>query len=41
MAQLGVNESAAKVKDSLARNFAKIFEFEMVAAEPVAMGETA
>ena len=41
MAQLGVNASAAKVKDSLARNFAKIFDFEMVAADPVAMGETA
>jgi lipoyl(octanoyl) transferase len=46
MAQLGVNAGAAKVKDSLARNFARIFDFEMVAAlpktmEPVAMGETA
>src|SRR5262249_11031128 len=35
MEQLGVPESAQRVKDALARNFARIFDFEMVAAEPV------
>jgi lipoyl(octanoyl) transferase len=41
MAELGVNVPAAGVKDALARNFAKIFDFELVTAERVAMGETA